>query len=297
MKVLLATDGMPCSKPAEDLVAGTLWPKGTTIHLLTVIGPLYADGDLPSEVRQTIWSQATRGADQHLRILSGRMAGPGRKIETATVDGRPASKIVEEAKRLAVDLVVMGSRGRGTFAASLLGSVAAEVVDLARCPVLVARSARLGRILLAYDGSSEADVAASLLETWPIFQGLHARVVSVAPIEGVRVPAGLGPLRHEDATESYARAIDAVRVRWAGMAHERALRLERAGVHAREDSPVGDAAEEIVRAAVASESDLIVMGSHGRTGLPRLVLGGVARNVLIHAPCSVLIARPASAAR
>jgi nucleotide-binding universal stress UspA family protein len=54
---------------------------------------------------------------------------------------------------------------------------------------------------------------------------------------------------------------------------------------------IGDPAEEIIRYATASEIDLIVMGTHGRTGLDRLLMGSVAEKVLRGAPCSVLVAK------
>jgi nucleotide-binding universal stress UspA family protein len=56
----------------------------------------------------------------------------------------------------------------------------------------------------------------------------------------------------------------------------------------------GDAATEILAAANASKANLIVVGTHGRTGLRRILLGSVARNVLQHAGCSVLIVREPS---
>lgn len=53
----------------------------------------------------------------------------------------------------------------------------------------------------------------------------------------------------------------------------------------------GNAAQEIIAAASDARADFIVIGSRGRTGLERLLLGSVARNVLFHAPCSVLVVR------
>ena len=58
----------------------------------------------------------------------------------------------------------------------------------------------------------------------------------------------------------------------------------------------GDAADEILRLAAASQSDVIVMGSHGRTGLSRLLTGSVAETVLRGAPCPVLIVKSPAAA-
>ena len=67
--------------------------------------------------------------------------------------------------------------------------------------------------------------------------------------------------------------------------------LRAAGLNAVPTSREGDPAEVIVAFAAAHDADLIVLGTHGRTGLRRLLMGSVARNVVIHAPCSVLLAR------
>ena len=73
------------------------------------------------------------------------------------------------------------------------------------------------------------------------------------------------------------------------LAREMTAQLQSAGLTAEAERRDGDAATEILAAANASKADLIVMGTHGRTGLKRLVLGSVARNVLQHATCSVLV--------
>jgi nucleotide-binding universal stress UspA family protein len=75
-------------------------------------------------------------------------------------------------------------------------------------------------------------------------------------------------------------------------ADETAERLIGVGVPATSAVLVGDAAHQIISAAQRSGADLIVTGSRGLRGLDRLFLGSVARNVLLHAPCSVLVVRP-----
>jgi nucleotide-binding universal stress UspA family protein len=73
-----------------------------------------------------------------------------------------------------------------------------------------------------------------------------------------------------------------------------AARLRSGGFHVTPLVRQGDPAHEIVAEARAREAGLIVVGTRGQSGLQRLILGSVARNVLLHAPCSVLIVRPAS---
>jgi nucleotide-binding universal stress UspA family protein len=89
----------------------------------------------------------------------------------------------------------------------------------------------------------------------------------------------------------YADAANASRKHHDALAREMVAQLQSAGLTADADRRDGDAATEILAAASASRADLIVMGTHGRTGLTRLVLGSVARNVLHHATSSILITR------
>ena len=70
-----------------------------------------------------------------------------------------------------------------------------------------------------------------------------------------------------------------------------ATRLHAAGFTVTPLIRQGDPAHEIVAEAKAREAGLIVVGTRGQTGLQRLILGSVARNVLLHAPCSVLVVR------
>ena len=172
----------------------------------------------------------------------------------------------------------------------LLGSVSAEVVDHAPAPVLVARGDQATRVVLAWDGSSCAARAADLLRTWPVFAGCAVRVVSVADVEvpwwsGFPVDGSPGLL------PIYSDAGNASRKHHDELARDMSTALRAAGLTAEADGREGDAATEILAAAGAFKADIIVMGTHGRTGLTRLVLGSVARNVLQHATCSVLIAR------
>lgn len=96
---------------------------------------------------------------------------------------------------------------------------------------------------------------------------------------------------HPDATEAVARAVEDVRAAHRRIARDRSEELAHTGLHARTEERVGDAAEQIVGTAIERDVDVIVMGSRGRTGLTRVLLGSVARNVLVQAPCSVLIVR------
>jgi len=294
-RIVIATDGSPAAARAVALAASLRWPSGTSIHVIRADEPRAVDLELPPAAYDALQAEIRAETDKQLALVSQQLAAPDRQVETVAVSGRPAPAIVTLAEHAHADLVIVGSRGRGPIASMLLGSVAAEVDDHAPCPVLVARRERVDRLLVADDGSLDSSGAMRMVTTWPPFQGLNARVVSVVPRPAGEAPAGAS--RHVAASEAYAKSVDALRSTHQFVAHGTAVRLSEAGVPARSEVRLGDVAEQIITAALESEADLIVMGSHGRTGLERVFLGSVARNVLYHAPCSVLIVRAPVAAR
>ena len=171
----------------------------------------------------------------------------------------------------------------------LLGSVAAEVAASSPCPVLIARGTSVSRLLVATDGSPNAAMIPGLIAAWEAFNGMPANVVSVVPDD----PAGFDVLvalhtLGDDRLEHQRReeALAAERT-----ANEMAARLTERSIPATAHARSGDPANEILEAQAELQSDRIVTGSRGLGGLERLVLGSVARNVLISAPCSVLIIR------
>jgi nucleotide-binding universal stress UspA family protein len=218
-----------------------------------------------------------------------RISAAGVSIECAAVLGRPASAIVDEANEWHPDLIVMGSRGHGEIASMLLGSVSSEVVDHAPCPTFIARQSKLTRAVLGHDGSDCALRAESVFASWPIFARVAIEVVDVGP-------AGMPWMATTQSTyagsvEPHVGAVRAAVDLDRNVAESAARRLRTAGLRASASVEQGAPATELIRVANERAADLIVVGTRGRTGLRRLLLGSVARNVLHHASCSVLIVR------
>jgi nucleotide-binding universal stress UspA family protein len=130
--------------------------------------------------------------------------------------------------------------------------------------------------MLTTDGSAQSAAAAELVATWPIFDLARIRVVTVTD-EPERGAGGHGP-RVSPASQ---RIVDAT-----------AARLMDAGRDVVTEVLYGRPAERIVETAADRTVDLIVIGSRGRTGLGRTLLGSVAGEVLASAGCSVLIVGP-----
>ena len=293
MRVIVATDGSAAAGVGVELVARAAWPPGTSIRVVQAVEPLpltvTGSFGMFTGVQPESPEELEEVAAGALERACHRLAAKDRHVETSILRGRASTAIVDAAREVGADLVVLGSRGHGTIEAMLLGSVSAEVVDHSPVPVLVARSDRMDRIVLAWDGSAYAARAAELLR-WPIFARSSITVVSVAQPEipwwsgfaGAGAP-GIVPL--------YVEAAAASRREHDRLASAMASELQAAGLSATAELRSGDPAEELVGAARASSADLVVLGTHGRTGLTRLVLGSVARNVLHHASCSVLITK------
>lgn len=130
-----------------------------------------------------------------------------------------------------------------------------------------------------------------MLTSWPLFTGLPMTVLTVAEEHALGSPA-LTPLMYPEAMSQYIESTREVERSRAAENAAAATRLQGAGFSVTPLIRRGDPAQEIVAEARAREAGLIVVGTRGQTGLQRLILGSVARNVLLHAPCSVLIIRP-----
>jgi nucleotide-binding universal stress UspA family protein len=292
MRVLIATDFSSHAEDALALVAGLEMPAGSAVRLVHVVEPLPAINAFAPSSTITLGAEGEREVitelDRKIALFRDRTF----VLQTALVIGRPADMIVDEAQRFHADLVVMGSRGRRRVAAALLGSVSAEVVDRAPCPVLVARGRALTRLILAEDGSEIAAAGADLVTNVPALRALPVHVVSVvdAPFPFTAANSDAGPSMHA-AIQAYYDSLPSLREATSRIANDRSANLRAAGVNATAEAREGDAADELIAAAAASQADGIVIGSHGRTGVSRLFLGSVARTVLFNAPCSVLIVR------
>jgi nucleotide-binding universal stress UspA family protein len=290
MRVLLATDLSRCAELATRLAASLPWPKNTTILVLGVIESARPVVDIAPDGTAGSDERGAREFTFAVRLVAEGLAAPGRTVETLTQLGRPADAIVEEAARFRADLVIMGSRGRGPIRSALLGSVSAEVVDRAPCPVLIARRERISSVVFGADGATRTAEAADVL-TWPLFASLPMRVVSVAkvdlPYDAVAEPRA----KFEAAVRSYLRAAHDAETNCERFAREKAAQLVAMGMKATSEVRLGSPASAILAAADDFGADLIVVGSRGDRGLQRMVVGSTAREILYDASCSVLIAR------
>jgi nucleotide-binding universal stress UspA family protein len=290
MRVLLGVDGSTSSDRAASLVANLAWPIGSIIEVVTAYPGTAAIYGMPGMVMSADVIQETEDAmEAEARRLvtdvARRFATPDITVDTQVIRERPATAIIDEAAARNVDLVVLGNRGRGPFESAVLGSVSAEVVDQGRRPTLVARRDRINRILIGEDGSKSAASATDVLRRWPILHGAQIKVLSVADIDPQWNPWLQGEALHD----AHHIGKEKLHERHVSIASEAATGLREAGFEVQDEVQDGSPAHRLVEAAVNWDADLIVVGSRGQSGLERLLVGSVARSLLYHAPCSVLV--------
>lgn len=293
MRILMALDGSPSSDAACRLVGSLTWPSGSVVEVIAVAEPA-AERLAPLVVSApTIGSYDEQTAEELEHVVEDAVAvleRPGLLLSHAVVHGRPATLIVERAAEFRAELVVIGSRGHGPLASMLLGSVSAEVVDHAPCPVLVVRRTDAEGVLVAVDGSPSAQSAVTFLTANRILGSRPIEVLTVAGAADMQDANPIGVFS-DAAFDAFREERRDDRRHAESIAAGAAERLTDEGHHARWSISTGHAAHEIIEAARCFGSGLIVVGSRGHTGLTRLLLGSVARNVLLHTAASVLIVR------
>ena len=284
MKILVAVDSSSQSVTAAREAAARLWPAGTTVHVITVIEPVYGWNvpDLEDALRQA-GEHTVEGAADYFRQA-------GFETTTAVLAGDPKTAIVNEAADEAADFVVVGAHSANGVLQFLLGGVARAVARMAPCSVEIVRrtpDSEPFKILLATDGSecSKAALRSVAERPWP--KGTEFRILSVVePSAPLLKPPYFS---HEKMEE--LRGKDMERAQQAVCVAETILcgaGLESSSTIA---VPAATPKELILSEAAEWRAELIVVGSHGRRGVNRFLLGSVSEAVALHAQCSVEIIR------
>jgi len=294
-KILLATDGSSdaalAASAAVDVVSrGT----GTELHLVHVLPqyPRYAYPGITTEVYSYVLDKTNEEARRLLDEQARRVEDRGGTVaETHTRRGRFVDVILDLAEEIGARLILMGSRGLGPVKRLLLGSVAAGVVQNARCPVLVLRGGEGSwppeRIVFGDDGSETSKAAGDLAAALFGRHGTRSLVVRVFPqLPEVDV----------EGRESDARMVD------DELRHEENALMERSKELGGRLGPrpptarlaVGNASGCLLEAAEedAPERTLLAVGSRGLGAVGRMGLGSVSTNVLHAARGPVLVYPP-----
>ncbi len=274
--LLVCTDGSPESQGAVTAALDLARTSGSKVYLLEVLtfipGYELQAPDLlpPPPVNLEVQAAQEAAALERLEAWKAEAAQQGVDLEPRIRRSTSAYEgILEEAESVSPDWIVMGRHGFTGLARLLMGSVTARVIGHSPFNVLVVpqdATLRFQRILMAADDSPYSAAA------WETALNLTKRMGST--LIGVSVAAS-------DAEIKTAMEVTA---KMESQASQQGIPLETM-------VPRGKPDEAIVKAAELKQADLIILGSHGRTGLRRLLMGSVAERVIGQAPCPVLVVK------
>ena len=283
MKTLLAVDGSDNSYEAvHALKYFSRAEQLTLLHALDVPRPAYpmmlpkVAEDLYKTLEQSKREDGERLLDRVQSLLPTH-AGPSTKYLRI---GSPEEVIVSMAKEQKADLIVMGARGLGPIKERLLGSVSHRILTLAPCATLIVNGPvkAMKQILLPLEGLSDAEAAIRFLQLKPFHEAIEVTLLTVLTSTEPPWPGdAAAAAASTEKLEEQAAYIEGV-----------AERLRAIGYQAHGVAVVGTASSMILQEATTLQSDLILMGTRGRQGITRFVLGSVSHEVLHKMPCPVL---------
>lgn len=269
-KILIVTDGSKFSAGAEREAIKLARACGSHLYIMSVVklNPEY-DTLVPQ-----VLNKAEQNAIGYMNAVKSKAMEAGIISENVMRYGENIYKeIIDVAEELQIDVIVIGRRGgKLGLMQMMMGDVTAKVIGHAHCHILVApRTAHIAikKILLAVDGSRYSDLATSV--TAKLAKNLNAQVLAISAVHTEHKES-----RHEEAEVIIKHVYDF---------------LQQEGISVAGQTVTGRYAEAIVDTGQQNDCNLIVMGSHGRTGLERILVGSVSERVIALAQCAVLVVK------
>jgi nucleotide-binding universal stress UspA family protein len=300
--VLVPLDGSPLAEQAVPLAARIAEGTGAKLRLAKVHTIPPAPLDLATARMFVSLELAVRRSERaYLRAIQARLRAGGTRLSSAVMlSGKPGPALAEYVREMGIDLVVMGTHGRGGLRRAWVGSVADYLVRHLQAPVLLVRPDDEGAprpelfgagrvVLVPLDGSSLAEQAMAPAAALARIGDAELMLLQVVPpVLDVADPTMALSLTYDDALTA----------QWRQQAEDYlsdlAERLRADGIRASGVAVVGHhAADTILELASREQVALIALSTRGRGGLQRALLGSVADKLVRGAEVPVLVCPPA----
>jgi nucleotide-binding universal stress UspA family protein len=278
-KILVAVDGSESGKNALRQAFRLAVDEKCWITVTSVIPPY--EGEVETVGIKDIRATLRKPCDDAIAEAEKIAKSERMLVKTVCEEGEVYERIVDLADAENCNIIVMGRRGLGDIQRMLVGSVTARVIGFSQRDVLVVpEKSMVGwkKIVLATDGSKYSALAAERAVSFAESYGGELLVISV-----VDVPAEF----HAEAPEAVEKMVAKAKQFTADVKKQ----AEAAGVKAKTFVKEAEAYEAITGLAKEQGASMIVVGSYGRTGLRRLLMGSVTEKVIGHAPCPVLVVK------
>jgi nucleotide-binding universal stress UspA family protein len=283
--LLLATDG---SEFSEGAIREAIRLAKQCSSKLSVISVIETNPEYETIAPQLL-EKAERSTREHLESIKARAEKEGVAVTTGILEGEDSyNYIATEAAKSKTSMIIMGRRGRTGLKRLAMGSTTARVIGHAPCNVLVvprAAQVEFKDLVVATDGSKYSAAAAS--EAIGIAKRNNSKltVISVVPAE-LATPTDIEIAMSD-------RELIAEKEMHVAEANAKTVKeaAQKEGVNVQAFVMTGKPADAIIETAKEKHADLIVLGSHGRTGLEKLLMGSVAERVIVLSPCAVLVVK------
>ena len=295
-QMLVGLDGSPLAEtilPYVTVLAKGVGAEVTLLHVVHV--PEEVQEGERYQIVQPLLQQVDTQAQDYLGRVAQQLADAGLAVKSQVITGDTAAAIVGYAQQKGMDLIALATHGRSGLQRWFHGSVAEKVLHTTQMPLLLIRpteeqtpsAPELTQIVVPLDGSAVAEAALSLAEE--LAASCKVPLILLQVVETVTLsfadPAGMGLSSYPQVLEGLQEAADIYVQRLAATVSSKGF-----SVHT--ETPMGTPAEKIVEYVHDHRGSLVVMTSHGRTGLAGLVLGSVARRVVQHGNTPTLVVRP-----
>jgi len=298
-KIIWATDGSQESDTALDYakyIAGKSGAEVIGVHVVPMPVQLLLDNMRESNAEIREWRlKIESNATKKFEEVNEELQKTGIKFDGVILKGIPSDKIKEFAKRKKADLIVMGKHGHGFFESMVAGSETVRLLKSSPVPVLAVKSkknknkAEFKNILVPIDLSEESDSALTYALEIAQLTGAKITVIFVLRLDmyAQDIPAGALELVIEQSIKSLKNRASRIKKRFESKrGASKNIQMKTEVIHGMSE------AVTISQYVAKNNTDLIIIHTHGRTGLTRFLLGSVTERVLSGAQCSVLAMRP-----
>jgi nucleotide-binding universal stress UspA family protein len=300
-RILVPLDGSPLAEQAIPYAAALTGPDGTLLFLQVTpdTEPVYGFLGNQEATRDEVNATFVEAARRELAAAQERWREIAPAVETTVTTGDPAEEILRVAAARDCGMIVMASHGRGALGRWTYGSVADRVSRTSPVPVMIVRPQDaspeialpvIRRLLVPLDGSALAK------EALPTAGKIAARLqIPVFLLRVINPAAALSPYPSMAPTypvEVFQHLEEEMRTDAQESLDAAAKSLNAQGVEVSNGVVTGSAAHSIED--VTEQGDIIIMTSHGRSGIRRWLLGSVAEQLVRHASVPVVIVRAAS---
>lgn len=286
--IVVAVDGSPASDAAVTWAARDAAMRNvplTVVHAVVTPTSTWPPVAYPESLAVRLEDEGKRAVMDAMKLAEEAMpAGQKVPIARELVFSSPAAALITMSDE--AEMIVMGTAGRGLLARGVLGSVSSSVVRQARCPVVVVRDESVpdahAPVLLGVDGSPASELATAIAFDEASRRGVDLVAMHAwSDVTVSALPAEDWATVEEESLRSIAESLAGYQERYPDVAVHRTVVRDRPARHLAE---------------MAESAQLLVVGSHGRSGLSGLLLGSVSNAVLHAVKIPVIVARPSSEA-